>query len=98
MPLEDTPFARGKCAYKLLQYAAAGLPAVGSPVGANRQALERFDGFAPATGAEWYTAIESLLGATTAERSRLGATARTAVEEHYSFDAWEPEWRRAIGR
>ena len=31
-------------------------------------------------------------------RTRLGATARAAVEEHYSFDAWEPEWRRAIGR
>ncbi len=35
-PLHDDPFARGKCAYKLLQYAATGLPMVGSPVGADR--------------------------------------------------------------
>jgi hypothetical protein len=25
-PLDDSPYSRGKCAYKLLQYAAAGLP------------------------------------------------------------------------
>jgi len=36
MPLPATPFARGKCGYKLLRYYAAGLPAVASPVGVNR--------------------------------------------------------------
>jgi hypothetical protein len=36
MPLPRTPFTRGKCGYKLLQYFAAGLPAVASPVGVNR--------------------------------------------------------------
>ncbi len=36
MPLPAEPFARGKCGYKLLQYYAAGLPTVASPVGVNR--------------------------------------------------------------
>jgi glycosyltransferase involved in cell wall biosynthesis len=36
MPLSSDRFARGKCGYKLLQYYAAGLPAVVSPVGVGR--------------------------------------------------------------
>src|SRR5262249_43818333 len=39
MPLRDTPWERGKCAYKLLQVMAAGKPVIASPVGANRQVV-----------------------------------------------------------
>lgn len=35
MPLTDGPFERGKCAYKLIQYMACGLPVLASPVGEN---------------------------------------------------------------
>ena len=40
MPLPDTPFAKGKSAYKLLRYFQAGLPVVASPVGENNFVVE----------------------------------------------------------
>jgi glycosyltransferase involved in cell wall biosynthesis len=36
-PLPDDRFTRGKCGFKILQYQAAGLPVVASPVGVNTQ-------------------------------------------------------------
>ena len=37
MPLSGDPFSEGKASYKLLQYLAAGLPSVCSPVGMNSE-------------------------------------------------------------
>lgn len=95
-PLVDDPFTRGKCAYKLLQYAATGLPMIGSPVGANALALKRFEGIAAVTDAEWVSGLDALLGESSAERMRRGTAAIAAVRVHYSFASWVEEWRRAV--
>ena len=95
-PLTDSPYARGKSAYKLLQYAAAGLPMVGSPVGANAPALEMFAGLPERSALGWTEALVGLLAAADDVRSRLGAIARRGVEEHYSFARWAPTWRAAV--
>jgi glycosyltransferase involved in cell wall biosynthesis len=96
-PVPDEPYTRGKCGYKLLQYAAAGTPAVGSPVGVNRQILAQLEMPAPGNDDEWVSAILDLLGRSSAERAELGSHVRTVAEAHYSYDAWLCRWKKAVG-
>ena len=95
-PLSDTPYARGKCAYKILQYGAAGLPFVASPVGANDLATKRLGGVAATTHDEWYDAVTSLLAIGEQTRHEMGRTARAAVEAHYSFATWRSIWTKTV--
>lgn len=96
MPLSDDPYTRGKCAYKLLQYGATGLPVVASPVGANRLALERMGGFAARTDDEWADAIAAIVDASSAQRAAWGAQGADAVSRYYSFEAWRSTFEQAL--
>lgn len=97
MPLHEDPrWSQGKCAYKLLQYGAAGLPSIASPVGANAEAITRLGAVAAADGAEWAEALRELVDASAGRRRAMGEKARSGVTEHYSFSAWAPTWRRAV--
>ena len=90
MPLPDTPWARGKCGYKLIQYMACGLPVVASPVGVNSDIVEHgVNGFLAETDAEWKTVLEMLLRDPDLRR-QMGAAGRKKVEEHYSLQVWGP--------
>ncbi|MBR7138057.1 MAG: glycosyltransferase family 4 protein [Lentisphaeria bacterium] len=61
MPLPDESFAKGKSAYKLIQYAGAGLPALGAPVGENCQVISDCEtGFLCRTAAEWCSRLREL--------------------------------------
>lgn len=99
MPLVDTEWSRGKCALKILQYFAAGRPAIASPVGANTDVVDSGkNGFLATDHDEWYRALVRL-----AEEPvlavRMGEQARQDVERDYSARAWAPQlaeaWRRA---
>lgn len=90
MPLEDTEWARGKCALKLLQYLAVGLPAVASPVGVNADILVNGEnGFLACTEQEWYECLESLCRDPRL-RARMGQAGRRTVETRYSLAVWGP--------
>jgi len=61
-PLPDNPFTKGKCGFKILQYAAAGLPVVASPVGVNtRYVRHNHNGFLAAEHQEWTNSITDLI-------------------------------------
>lgn len=90
MPLPDTPWTRGKCAFKMLQYLACGVPAVVSPVGMNAEVLAQASvGRAAEGGEEAAHAIGALLDDATA-RAALGAAGRQLVLERYSVAAVAP--------
>lgn len=95
-PLPDTAYTRGKCAYKILQYAAAGLPVVGSPVGANELALRRLEGAAATTTDEWVDQLMGLLEVSATDRAARAERAWLQLDAHYSFRAWSPAWEDAV--
>lgn len=90
MPLDDTPWSRGKCGYKIIQYMACALPVVASPVGVNADIVEDgVTGFLASTEAEWRNAITRLLRDPDLRR-RMGAAGRKRMEERYSLQIWGP--------
>ncbi len=98
MPLTDTPWARGKCGYKLIQYMACGLPVVASPVGVNKDIVEHgVNGFLAETDEEWRSAIETLLSDVELRR-RMGKAGRKKMEEAYSLEVWGPRVAQMLRR
>jgi glycosyltransferase involved in cell wall biosynthesis len=83
MPLNDDGWTRGKGGFKLLQYMAAGLPCVASPVGVNREIVSAgLTGFLPSSPGEWEEALRRLLSDAECRR-RFGDAGRRRVEERY---------------
>jgi glycosyltransferase involved in cell wall biosynthesis len=86
MPLPDTEYARAKAGFKLLQYMAAGVPVVASPVGINRYLVERSGaGFLADGPEEWEEALRTLL-ADPDLRERLGSSGRAFVMTYANLD------------
>jgi glycosyltransferase involved in cell wall biosynthesis len=98
MPLTDDAWSRGKCAFKLLQYMAAGLPCVASPVGANTEAvLEGNTGFHASGVDEWERSLERLI-ASPELRASFGAKGRAHVEERYSMRNYRANYLTLLAR
>ncbi len=92
MPLSDDEWARGKCAFKLLQYMAASLPCVASPIGANAEAvIDGYNGFHARTLDEWERNLERLIESAEL-RAILGANGRAHVENRYSMRAYQERY------
>lgn len=90
MPLLDTPWERGKCGYKLIQYMACGTPVVASPIGVNTDIVTPgLNGYLATTEAEWVKALEALL-LDRGRRHEMGRAGRQLVEERYSVQAVVP--------
>ena len=79
-PLADNPFTRGKCGFKILQYQAAGLPTVASPVGVNAELVrDGLNGFHAAAMTDWVEKISDLVKDKSL-RTRMGQAALKSVQ------------------
>jgi glycosyltransferase involved in cell wall biosynthesis len=88
-PMPDTPWTRGKCPFKVLEYMAAGLPWVGSPVGENvtlAGSAGRARGLCAGTDEQWVEALSRLLHDADLRR-RMGVRGREYVERHHGREA-----------
>lgn len=88
MPLVNTPWTRGKCAYKALQYMAAGIPPVADDVGVSAATVGGA-GYAVSGAESWLEALQAL-AADAGLRARLGGAGRRRVEEEFSPARWLP--------
>ena len=98
MPLTDDAWSRGKCAFKLLQYMAAALPCVASPVGANTEAvIDGVNGFHARDVDEWEQSLEKLI-ISPQLRADFGAKGRLHVEERYSMRNYRANYLTLLTR
>lgn len=98
MPLHDTPRARGKCAFKALQYMAVGTPVVLSPVGMNAEVVEDgVSGFLADSPEAWREKLARLIE-DPALRERMGRAARARVQECYSHAVYYPVLKALLER
>lgn len=95
-PLDDTPWSRGKCGFKALQYMACGVPCVASPVGVLRDIVRPEEtGLHADNPAAWVDACERLLTDPEA-RARMGHAGRALVLAEYSVDTAVPRLLAAV--
>lgn len=84
MPLTEHDEALGKCGLKLLQYMAAGIPAVASPVSANKDIVtDGVNGCLALSVDEWVEKMCGLIRSTQL-RQVIGRRGRETVEKHFS--------------
>ena len=86
----------GKCGFKIIQYMAAGLPAIASPVGANAEIVCVGEtGLLADTPRQWADAIEQLARDVELRR-RMGTAARQRADTHYSLTRAADTWAQLL--
>lgn len=96
MPLADDEWSRGKCAFKAIQYMAAGVPPVCSAIGAVPEVVtDARTGLTYDDEDSFRASILALLDSHTFRR-QLGSAARREAQERFSVKAATPHLYRAI--
>jgi glycosyltransferase involved in cell wall biosynthesis len=87
MPLKNSEWEKGKCAYKLIQCMACGVAVIASNVGANASVIkDSYNGYLANTKEDWYKKLEILL-TDKKKRSDLGQNGYSIVMEKYTLNA-----------
>lgn len=96
MPLQDSQWEKGKCAYKLIQYAACGIPGVASDVGMNKEVcVDDETGFIAKSKDEWIEKILFLKN-NLQMRNKMSRAARKLVENEYCMQVTAERWKEVL--
>ena len=96
MPLKNLSFQNGKCAYKLIQYMACGIPVIASPVGVNSEIIQDGkNGFLAKNNKEWIDKIR-ILSKNLELREKFSIRGRKLVEEEYTIQVNEQKISKII--
>lgn len=96
MPLLDDAYVRGKCAFKLIQYGAVGIPGIGTDIGANGDVIsDGVSGFLTNSAEQMQQRLSELL-ASPALRREMGQNARRIIEERFSLTSQVPVMERVF--
>ncbi len=95
MPLNtNSPYDKGKCSYKLLQYMAAGVIPIGEAYGTNLEVIEDgVNGFLIYNN-NWYEGLKRVIGDVKFKRIDYFKISKKAVEtvkNRYSFESLAPQ-------
>jgi glycosyltransferase involved in cell wall biosynthesis len=94
----DSGWTPWRCHGKVLQYMAAGIPTVASPVGILPDYIEDGEnGFLSATEADWINCLVRLARDKELRR-RMGQAGRATVAERYSAYVWAPRFKEILLR
>jgi glycosyltransferase involved in cell wall biosynthesis len=92
MPLRDDLWSRGKCGLKILQYFSAGVPAVCTPVGINRDIVQdKVNGYWAQNDKQWEDKLLTLIQ-NKALRRKMGLAGRKTVENRYTVEVNAPRF------
>jgi len=90
MPLEESPWERGKCGLKLIQYMACGKPVVTSPIGANTKIVkDKINGLHANSDDAWCEALLTICDNIELARE-FGSAGRSRVKKRYCLDVTSP--------
>lgn len=98
MPLDDSPWSRGKCSYKMLLNMACEVPVIASDIGMNHDILAMGDvGLGVHSDAEWTAALSELMQAPELRRA-MGQAGRKLVWQRFSLEVVSKSWLKVFDR
>lgn len=96
MPLIDSPFERGKCGFKLIQYMACKKPVIASPIGENKIIVEEgVNGYLASDEDDWFVILEKLYHSQNM-RVEMGMVGYEKIQKYYSLQAMQEKYFKVI--
>jgi len=96
MPMPDTRWTRGKCAFKAILYMSVGIPCISSSVGMNSEVVkDGINGFLANDAKEWKDKLSMLIESSKL-RKEIGKAGRETIVARYSTEVNFPRFLEVI--